>query len=143
LHPHPRVDNFKDTVNTYGYDASHQLLKGSASTCRSTPAVDAGARYGFDEFILLLANTGLEGGRDFAEQLRLQIHGREWTPRTIHTSVSIGVAAFPRNGNTIDTLLTTAKRALFEAQRRGRDMVYTYESQWYTKPAEALPAQQS
>jgi diguanylate cyclase (GGDEF)-like protein len=130
------VDNFKDTVNTYGYDVSHQLLKESGTFVQSLlRPVDAAARYGFDEFILLLANTGLEGGQDFAEHLRLQIAEKEWTLRKIRTSVSIGLAAFPRNGNTIDTLLTTAKKALFEAQRRGRNQVYSYESEWYTRPA--------
>jgi len=133
------VDNFKDTVNTYGYDVSHQLLKelGGSVQLLLRP-VDAAARYGFDEFILLLANTGLEGGQDFAEHLRLRIAEQEWTLRKIHTSVSIGLAAFPRNGNTIDTVLTTAKKALFEAQRRGRNQAFSYESEWYTRPV-SLP----
>jgi diguanylate cyclase (GGDEF)-like protein len=133
------VDNFKDTVNTYGYDVSHQLLRelGGSVQLLLRP-VDAAARYGFDEFIMLLANTGLEGVQDFAENLRLRIAEQEWTPRKIRTSVSIGLAAFPRNGNTIDTVLTTAKKALFEAQRRGRNQAFSYESEWYTRPV-SLP----
>lgn len=130
------VDNFKDTVNTYGYDSSHQLLKEAGGFVQSLlRPVDAGARYGFDEFIVLLANTGLEGGKEFAESLRSRIAGQEWTLQKIQTTVSMGIAAFPRNGNTIDTLLTTCKKALFEAQRRGRNQVYAYESEWYTRPA--------
>lgn len=134
------VDNFKDTVNTYGYDASHQLLKELGSMVQTLlRPVDAAARYGFDEFILLLANTGLEGAREFADHLRLQIAEQPRTLREIRTSVSIGVAAFPRNGNTMDTLLITAKKALFEAQRRGRNMAFAYETEWYAKPI-ASPA---
>ena len=138
------VDNFKDTVNTYGFDTSRQLLKALGGLVLSElRPVDAAARYGFDEFILILSNTGLEGCRDFAERLRQRIQDLEFTAQNLHTSVSIGVAAFPRNGNTIDALLITAKKALFEAQRRGRNMVYSFASEWFTKPEEALSEQHS
>ncbi len=137
------VDNFKDTVNTFGFEASRQLLKelGSLVQVQLRP-IDAAARYGFDEFILLLSNTGLEGCRDFADRLCRQIHDQQYTPHNIRTSVSIGVAAYPRNGNTIDILLVTAKKALFEAQRLGRNASYAFESEWFTKPAETLDTKQ-
>jgi GGDEF domain-containing protein len=50
--------------------------------------------------------------------------------------VSIGVAAYPNNGTTIEDLLTTAKRALFEAQRAGRNSVQFYPHEWFSPKTE-------
>jgi diguanylate cyclase (GGDEF)-like protein len=135
------VDNFKDTVNTYGFEASRQLLRELGDILKSTVRpVDTVARFGFDEFIVHLSNTGLERAIETANVIRTAIAERVFTPRSLHTSVSIGVAAFPRNGNSIDTLVMTAKRALYEAQRAGRNQVHSFKSEWFARSKESEPA---
>jgi diguanylate cyclase (GGDEF)-like protein len=132
------IDNFKDTVNTYGYDTSRHLLKEMGKIIQGhLRPVDAGGRYGFDEFVLMIANTGLEGAVEFANSLRERIAAQRYTPKGIASSVSIGVAAFPRNGNSIDAVMLTAKQALFEAQRSGRNSVYWYKSDWFARDQQA------
>jgi diguanylate cyclase (GGDEF)-like protein len=135
------IDNFKNTVNTYGYDTSRVLLKEMGALVKSSlRPIDAAGRYGFDEFIVMLANTGLEGAIEFANRLRLLIAAQRFTQHTLTSTVSIGVAAFPRNGTSPDTLILTAKNALFEAQRSGRNMVFSYKSEWYAPAAERTGA---
>lgn len=131
------IDNFKHTVNTYGYDTSRVLLKEMGSVVKSSlRPIDAAGRYGFDEFIVMLANTGLEGSIEFANHLRSLIAAQHFTKHALASTVSIGVAAFPRNGTSPDTLILTAKNALFEAQRSGRNAVFSYKSEWYARAAE-------
>ncbi len=135
------IDNFKNTVNTYGYDTSRVLLKEMGTLVKSSlRSVDAAGRYGFDEFIVMLANAGLEGAIEFANRLRLIIAAQHFTQHALTSTVSIGVAAFPRNGTSPDALILTAKNALFEAQRSGRNMVFSYRSEWYAPAAERTGA---
>jgi diguanylate cyclase (GGDEF)-like protein len=132
------VDNFKELVNTYGYAVSRQVLRELGSIVQSrTRPVDAAARYGFDECILLLSRADLDEGIAAADELRQRIADHTFTDRGIHTTVSIGVGAFPRNGATIDALLVATKEALFEAQRKGRNVVFARKPEWHngTMPA--------
>ncbi len=127
------VDNFKDIVNTYGFDRSRVILHDMAQLVKGKLfAIDASGRYGFDEFILLKANTGLEAGVAFARELLSAIEEHPFTEQMIRSTVSAGVAACPQNGSAADQLILTAKKALYEAQRRGRNMVFSYQAEWYT-----------
>ena len=126
------VDNFKDIVNTFGYDTSRRLLHEMATTVESTTRpVDAAGRYGFDEFILMLESNGLNEGIEIATKLRKLIEEQEFTEQKIHSTVSIGIAAYPQNGMTLDEVLVAAKNAIFQAQRRGRNNVFSYHHEWH------------
>jgi diguanylate cyclase (GGDEF)-like protein len=128
------IDNFKTIMRTYGYAASRELLREMGDTLRSAlRAVDAGGRYGFDEFVVMLCNTDLQGAVDFARELLDRIASRTFTQYGIQTTVSVGVSAYPHNANTVEDLLTTAKRGLFEAQRAGRNRLHYYSTTWYAK----------
>lgn len=119
------IDNFKHTMNTYGYDASRLLLKEMGDRIKShLRTIDAAGRYGFDEFIILLANTGLDGALSSAMLLRKTIEETAFTKHQVRSTVSIGVAAYPQNGRTIEDIVLSAKNALFEAQRTGRNNVF-------------------
>lgn len=134
------VDNFKETVNTYGYAVSRQLLHELGTIVQSrTRPVDAAARYGFDECILLLSRTDLDEGLAAANELRQKIADHIFTEQGIRSTVSIGVGAFPRSGRSIDAVLAATKEALFEAQRKGRNMVHAERPDWYQAPVPATP----
>ncbi len=128
------IDNFKSVVNTYGYDASRQLLKEIGDVLGShLRSIDAGGRYGFDEFILLLANTCIDDAIACAKRIRITVEGKSFTKENIRSSVSIGLAGYPQNGLTVDDIILTAKKALFEAQREGRNNVFSFRQEWYVK----------
>jgi len=130
------VDNFKDTVNTYGVGASRELLRELGSVAQShLRPVDAIGRYGFDELVLLLVKSSREEALSAAEKLLTDIAGKSFTSQGIHSTVSVGVAAFPMDGKSAEDLLTTAKRALFEAQRRGRNMVCFFDPELHAREA--------
>jgi diguanylate cyclase (GGDEF)-like protein len=124
------VDNYKQLALTYGYDTSRALLKEMAGLLKShLRGIDGAGRYGFDEILLLRANSSLEDAATRAEDLRALIEHATFTPKEIKTTVSIGVSAFPENAETIEELLTTVKNALFEAQRAGRNRVFHFHTE--------------
>ena len=120
------VDNFKHIALTYGYDSSRRMLKELAGSVKSRlRAIDAVGRHGIDEFIVLRSNTTLEEGSSFAEELRRLVADSLFTDRAIKTTISIGVASFPQGGDSLDSLLKKVKEALYEAQRAGRNRVFS------------------
>lgn len=128
------IDNFKDVVHTHGYDTSKRLLRQMGSLVKSkVRPVDACGRYGFDEFIVLLANTSLDEAVYRAKEFSKTIAETPFTDQQISSAVSVGVSAFPVNGRSIQELLLTLKEALFEAQRAGRNTVYFYPTIRHTK----------
>lgn len=128
------VDNFKQIVNTFGFDRSRQLLREMAELLRNRlHAPDSAARFGFDEFILLMENTDLDVALDRANNLREEIAAHAYTAAAVRSTVSMGVASFPQNGLSAEDLLTTARRALYEAQRAGRNTVHHFTREWYAR----------
>jgi len=125
------VDNFKELTKTYGYETSRQFLRELGELVGThLRSIDAVGRYGFDEFIITLAKSGLEQAVLFAQKLARAVEEHQFTPQQINSTISIGIAAYPDNGKSIDKLLTAAKNALFEAQRSGRNKVFHYVSEW-------------
>jgi diguanylate cyclase (GGDEF)-like protein len=128
------VDNFKTISHTYGYTASSQLLKELGGIVKSSlRSIDGAARFGFDEFVLLRSNVGCEEARLFAESLRETIAETRFTPARINTTASLGLAVHPQNGICAEDLLLTAKKAVFEAQRSGRNKVVLPPGVWYVR----------
>lgn len=128
------VDNFKQIVNTFGFDRSRLLLREMAELARKRlHAQDSAARFGFDEFILLLENTDLDVALDRANILREELAAHPYTTANVRSTVSMGVASFPQNGLSAEDLLTTARRALYEAQRAGRNTVHHFTHEWYAR----------
>jgi diguanylate cyclase (GGDEF)-like protein len=131
------VDNFKSVVNTYGYETSRHLLKEMGLRVQGLlrPG-DAAGRYGFDEFIVMLASTALEDAVVTATRVLREIREKPYTDRSILSTVSVGIASYPRNGDSVDAIVLTAKKALFEAQCEGRDTTHCYKTAWYTTTKE-------
>ncbi len=130
------VDNFKAIVNTFGDEASRAFLAelGSLVASQLRP-VDVAARYGRDEIIILLSTCTLEDAVAAARRVREAVEGHRFTARNIDSTVSIGVAAYPLNGRTTDDVMQTARSAVFEAQRAGRNKVFFYHTEWYSPDA--------
>ena len=126
------IDHFKDTENTYGYDASRELLKEMGDLIKShIRNIDAAGRYGFDEFIIMMANAGLDAAVILARTLLNAVEERTFTKHRIKSTMSIGLAAYPQNGRNTEDIVLTAKKALFEARRAGRNNVFCYPSEWF------------
>ncbi len=100
----------------------HGHLVGSLALCRiaevlllSCRAVDTAARYGGDEFAVVLPGTSSEHAKRVAQRIAERLKEDLETPKL---SASIGIAEYPRDGSTIEHMLSAADRALYDEKRR-------------------------
>ncbi len=119
------LDRFKQVNDQFGHEAGNDILKAVAEEIKNAVrASDVAARYGGDEFVVILTMTDLDGAARVAEALRAGIEGigrRLGYPAGLIT-VSVGVAEFDRNEPEGD-LLVSADRALYRAKAAGRNAV--------------------
>jgi len=120
------LDRFKSVNDQYGHEAGNEILRGVAGEIRqAVRASDIAARYGGDEFVVILTRTDLEGGARVAEALRAGIEGvgrRLGYPPGLVT-VSVGLAEFDPRQPIEGDLLISADRALYRAKSAGRNVV--------------------
>jgi diguanylate cyclase (GGDEF)-like protein len=120
------LDYFKQVNDQYGHEVGNQVLRAVAAEIHhAIRASDLAARYGGDEFVVILTRTDLEGANRVAEAIRAGIEGvgrRLGYPVGLVTA-SIGVAEYdvrrPHEGD----LLVHADRALYQAKSAGRNAV--------------------
>jgi diguanylate cyclase (GGDEF)-like protein len=119
------LDRFKQVNDQYGHEAGNEILKAVAQEIHNAVrASDVAARYGGDEFVVILTRTDLQGGMRVAEALRAGIEGigrRLGYPAGLIT-VSIGLSEFDSHLPEGD-LLVAADRALYRAKAAGRNAV--------------------
>ena len=115
------VDHFKQINDAYGHVTGDAVLRSVAdSIVASTKSFDLAARYGGDEFVLLLPDCEHDQAMRVAERVRAEI-GRQVLE--VPVTVSAGLATMPENATDGDRLLSAADAALYEAKRSGRDRV--------------------
>jgi len=117
-------DNLKSVNDAYGHEAGNRLLKLTV-TCmqKGLRETDVFARYGGDEFVIMLPQTKADGALLVSERIRksiaatpLETHGKE-----IATTVSIGVASFPAHGAELAVVMNCADQALYISKKSGRN----------------------
>lgn len=122
-------DNLKQVNDSLGHDAGDRLLKLLAKSIQGQLRnTDIIARYGGDEFILLLPETTAEGALDAANRIRYAVSN---TPlgshgSSIKTTVSVGIATYPEDGCTLDALVSNADEAMYKAKNGGRDQTVRF-----------------
>lgn len=117
-------DNLKSINDGHGHEAGNRLLRHLAQAIQAELRfTDVCARYGGDEFIVLLPDTPAKGALEVAERIRNRVAGSalEHDDKRLSVSVSIGVASFPEDGATLDALAAHADRALYSAKQDGRN----------------------
>jgi len=116
------VDNFKQYNDTFGHPEGDVVLKKVAGILKeATRTVDCAARYGGEEFAILLPETDLAGALEVAERVRSRVEAAEFPGRKV--TLSIGVAVYPKHGDTAANVIGAADAALYVAKRGGRNQV--------------------
>jgi diguanylate cyclase (GGDEF)-like protein len=120
------LDELKQINDRHGHFFGDRVLRGVGEVIRlGGRKIDTAARYGGDEFVVLLPETDPSGAYVLAEkirqgvaELRVDIGGT-----TIKPSVSIGVVSYPDDGRTSDELMITADASMYRSKRSGKNRV--------------------
>src|SRR6266545_4064778 len=122
------LDLLRDINNTYGHLAGDAVLKGIAQIFRAQLRhYDVPARFGGEEFSILLPETPTDQALEIAERIRRTIAESAFEVETssepIRATVSIGVAGFPKDATDANELIHQADLAVYRAKLQGRNRV--------------------
>jgi diguanylate cyclase (GGDEF)-like protein len=122
------LDHFKQVNDMYGHIVGDDILKRAADRMRSAVReTDVLARYGGDEFVLLLRNTGQKGAIIAAEHLLARV-AKDPVLKQFGITASLGVSSSAADrAKDAATLLRHADEAAYEAKRSGRNQVAVYK----------------
>lgn len=133
------VDRFKLVNDRHGHPAGDRALIELARRLRlGSRAGDLLARYGGDEFALLIPDAGAHQLAEIAERLRSAVSRKPvQVSRDVQTrfTISIGVAGYPQHGQSPTELVEVADRALYAAKETGRDRIVIGTPEQRRRPA--------
>lgn len=123
------IDNFKHINDTFGHRAGDAAIKKvTAKIMTCIRKIDIAARYGGDEFAIILPNSTIEDARTVAERIVKEVAGSPimWEMNKIQLSVSVGVGQFDSN-MTPEQITHCSDKALYEAKQAGKNTFKVFE----------------
>ena len=128
------IDHFKRYNDAHGHLQGDKVLRDVAQILQDNiRGIDLAARFGGEEFIILMPKTNKEGARAAAEKLRLCVAEREFMGAAEsqpegHLTLSLGIAEFPEDADSLETLQEQADQALYQAKKDGRNRTVAWNS---------------
>jgi diguanylate cyclase (GGDEF)-like protein len=148
---YPDIDDFRMLNNTHGHPTGDRVLTGVADVMKEVVG-EAGivGRSGGEEFFILIPGTDEQHAMDTANEIRQKVQAQVFVSddgREVKTTISTGVALFPRDAGDIASLVKQADRAAYLAKRMGKNRVCLYEDRkeligsptWGAKPSASDP----
>ena len=134
------IDHFKRINDSLGHDAGDQLLKEVAERIRSTLRdQDVVARFGGDEFCILVSLGHIEEARSLAQRIMERMKKPiTLARRQMVMTTSIGIAVYPRDGESCEELLKHADLALYQSKGSGRNAVHFFNEHLRNKASMEL-----
>jgi diguanylate cyclase (GGDEF)-like protein len=120
------LDELKAINDRLGHFEGDRVLRGVGEVIsQGVRRIDTAARYGGDEFVVVLPETDPTGAFVLAEKIRLGVNafGASMPADGPHPSLSIGVVGYPEDGRTADELMISADGAMYASKRAGKDRV--------------------
>ena len=124
------IDNFKTINDTYGHLVGDCILKDAGRIIKeNSREIDLAARYGGEEYSLVLPNTGREDGKVVAERIRARIEDNIFKAydERLKVTVSVGISVYPDDSSEVKGLVEKADKALYAAKDSGKNIVCVYE----------------
>ena len=140
------LDSFKEVNDHHGHLLGSKILVELAGLLKgAVRKVDAVARYGGDEYIVVLTDTNSKGAMIVAERIRQMVEDHTFTVNEgfpIKLTVSIGVASYPEHGVNKVELLHLADEAMYKGKHGRKNIVYvaTLGDQTLKGPADPAPS---
>jgi diguanylate cyclase (GGDEF)-like protein len=123
------IDFFKKVNDTYGHQMGDTVLQTIANLLKAhVREIDVPARFGGEEFVVILPETNGEGGLVFGERFRAAVAGSKATELPCQITISIGLATYPDDADSIKALIGAADSALYESKHKGRNRVCRFTS---------------
>ncbi len=141
------IDRFKEVNDKFGHKSGDSVLKSLARTMTlNLRKTDALFRYGGDEFAVILPETGCSKAKDVIERLRLKWLHMPKTDLVLENPLgfSAGIAEFPKNAETVDSLMFLVDAALYNAKQHGGNnsrLIFEIEAVPHDMLAVASPLQ--
>jgi len=122
------LDGFKQVNDSYGHLAGSKALVEAAAVIRSCAReTDVVARFGGDEFSLILPDTAPEGAVSVAVRIRERLSAARFLTSdglSVHLTASVGVATLPDVANSAEELLKAADMAMYKVKASGKDGIH-------------------
>lgn len=130
------IDYFKNVNDRYGHQVGDEVLKQVSQVAHShSRTSDLLARYGGDEFAIIMTETPAEEAVQGAERLRKAVEARTIQfnrgndpIENLRVTLSLGVAEYPRDADSSEALIEAADQALYLAKRQGRNRVVRFHA---------------
>ena len=123
------ADYLKQVNDQYGHDVGDKLIISLSQVMKdSLRETDLLARYGGDEFVIMLPDTSDAKAYDVAERIRLAVENTSINAggNRVSSTLSIGLACFPVDSENIEEITQKADKALYASKHRGRNVVTRY-----------------
>lgn len=122
------MDHFKEVNDTYGHDAGDRVLKQLSDVIlRASRSTDLAARFGGEEFVVLMPETDEQAALNASNRMRETVEKTLFVVgangEVIHKTVSIGIANSHPDGDSAEALIKRADEAMYSAKRNGRNQV--------------------
>jgi diguanylate cyclase (GGDEF)-like protein len=118
------LDELKAVNDRHGHFIGDRVLRGVGDViAEGVRRIDIAARYGGDEFVVLLPETEVTGAYVLAEKIRLGVAELTVPGTEVRSSMSVGVVSFPDDGRTSDELMISADQAMYSSKHAGKNRV--------------------
>jgi diguanylate cyclase (GGDEF)-like protein len=116
-------DNFKQVNDHYGHRAGDKLLREVADTIKSNVrGSDTVARFGGDEFVVLLTETGLEGALNYIKRINVRV-SEALQKRTWPVTISFGIVTCNTPSLSLDEIINKADELMYSAKKSGKNRI--------------------
>jgi diguanylate cyclase (GGDEF)-like protein len=121
------VDDFKYFNDKFGHDCGDEILISISKIILSNfRESDVCCRYGGDEFLIAMSGANRKEAKKRIEKLQRMIAEENYNSlcqEKINVTISVGIAAYPRNGESVDDVIKAADQALYLAKERGKNRI--------------------